>query len=242
MNAVRAWRPIGAALLATVLSLSSAASGSYPPVLGTAVVEDMMKPITSESYSIAVPPLPVENTGQAIEFHSGILSSDRASFIKSTVSYGCEIGQSRACFPPFVNRYVFYVSLINLTSTNRAQYPSSGIVVTPGSTYAVSIALSACSRTTALVLYSISNSTWSFSSQSACFAANIYRYVYAGMTEIHNATDCSQFPASNFLLQSKILVNNLPAANWTNVPLTPPIDCGLSVSTLANNVAVLWNG
>src|SRR3974390_1479163 len=151
------------ALVIAVLSSSSSVSASYPSALGTAAVQTWPVAMTHMSYSVTVPPLPAANTGQAVEFHAGMLSSDKLSFIKSTISYGCEVGQSQACFAPFLNRYIFYISLINLTSLVRTQFPSTGVVVTPGSTYSISLSLSKCSSTASEVLYSVSNSTWSSS-------------------------------------------------------------------------------
>ena len=232
------------ALLAIVLFVApSFASGLISPAVQMGAFSTEAQSITYESYNITVPPVPQVTASAGYEFHLGILSNNNATFIKSTISYGCQIGEFKACFPPFLNRYIFYVSIIDQATGSRVQYPSSGYTLTVGSTYKI-----VGVQTAHCVLikqpswtFTISNSTNTFSVKACANDQPTYNGVAAGLLEIHNVTACDEFSTANSVTQNNITVLNsashkLPLS-WSTY-YNPSINCSFSLSFANSNTTV----
>lgn len=230
----------------TFIALLLIGSSAYgiTSALATEAISPKQPSITSITYQVHVPPLPSVCCGDAYEFHLGMFSNNNASFVKTTVSYGCQVSQFKACFPPFKNRYVFYLSFIQVSSTQRVQLPSNGYQLTPNSNYTISLSTSVCLRPLSpSIRFSLSNASVTFNG-SACGTPNQqYTAIAAGLLEIHNVVQCSQLPNSGSFVQSNILVNNNPvsASNWRTIPTNPIIDCGYALDFVNNNVGISWS-
>ena len=104
--------------------------------------------VVSATYIITIPSKPTLCCIAGYEFHVGLNSTDGKTAMKTTISYGCVISSTSVCGQrtTYLDRYIFYFSLINLTTKARTQYPSSGWVVTVGSTYSITLKqVAACS-------------------------------------------------------------------------------------------------
>ena len=196
----------------------------------------------TQTYNITVPPKPEITSQAAYEFHAGMLATDNSTFIKSTIAYGCEIGAKSACFPPFLDRYIFYVSIINTATGTRQQVPAKGWQVTPGSTYNITL-----SQTGRCLFYLAKSLTITASNGTANFSARVcggwgknYNVIAAGLLEEHNVTSCAELPPTNSITQSGITVKGNPPENWMQLAITPPFDCNYALAFEGNNVSISW--
>jgi|GEM_PF-5667115 len=235
---------IGVSSTIIVLLLIGASAYGITSAIATEAVSSKQPSIMSITYQVHVPPLPSVCCNDAYEFHLGMLSNNNASFVKTTISYGCQVSEFKACFPPFKNRYVFYLSFIQMSSTERVQLPSNGYRLTPNSNYTISLSTSMCLKPPSpSIRFSISNASMTFN-DSACGApTQHYTAIAAGLLEMHNVTQCSQLPNSGWFVQSNILVNNNPlsASDWKTIPTNPILNCGYGLAFVNNNVGVSWS-
>ena len=172
-----------------------------------------------------------------------MLSSDNASFVKTTISYACQISEHKACFPPFKDRYIFYVSFIQTSSMERVQSPPNGYQLTPNSKYTITLSTSVCLKPLSQsIRLSISNATTTFNEDVCGAPIQEYTSLAAGLLEMHNVTQCSQLPSSGSFIQSNILVNNDPALlfNWQKMATHPTINCGYALTFTNNSVKISW--
>lgn len=223
-----------------MLFVTSVFAQTYPQAVGLGAIDTGLN-IQSVSYTFTVPPLPANNTGAAYEYHFAIVTGNNNSLIKSSFAYGCEIQAHIACYPPFENRYIFYVTVLNQVLNYRTQYPSNGVALSPGN-YSVSYYFTKCDIKVKALEFSVSNSTWSYS-QKICSMTlgGTYSQAITGLIEIHDATSCSQFPLTQSATEGNILLNNQSATSWRQMNLTPPIDCDFALSINGNSVSYLWN-
>lgn len=220
---------------------TDASAQTVPPALGLGAVDSGLPSIQTFSYQFQVPPLPVNgNTGAAYEFHAGIMTGNNVTFIKGSFAYGCEIMAHTACFPPFQNRYLFYVTVLNQMLNYRTQYPASGLVVTSGSNYTVKLAFGKCDLRLQALTFTVSNETWTYS-QKICPVSGTFTQAWAGLIEIHDATSCSQFPATQTAIEWNITANGYPVDSFTETNFTPPINCNFALNISGNNVSYSWN-
>lgn len=190
-----------------------------------------------------VPAYPNVTAQGAYEFHAGFLSLDNSVFIKTTISYGCQVSANKGCFAPFLNRYVFYLSIINLRQLCggqycRTQYPSGGIPLVVGSQYQITLA-----QKNGCVTFGISNETASFS-KTVCNSLTNKNFttVISGMIEEHNITSCSKLSDSGSFVQSNFTAFSRSGQPY-NLQWTPSIyggDCNESVSFLGTNTTISW--
>jgi hypothetical protein len=196
--------------------------------------------ITSLSYQLTVTGYPQVNSSAGFEFHAGMLSGDNSTFIKSTVSYGCQIAAHKACFPPFLNRFIFYVSVIDANTRYRTQYPAQGYALTSGSNYTVTFTKASCLFNIQAWTFSVSNSSKTFSTK-VCMLNQNFIYPVAGMLEIHNVTLCdSQLPPSHIFTQTGLHINGQTISGWSLIPTAPYIDCNFTDAYKGSDISVAW--
>jgi hypothetical protein len=232
---------IASAMVIALLPIGSGAWGITSALATEAVSSEPL--INSVVYHVHIPLLPTICCTNGYEFHVGIFSNDNSTFTKTTISYGCQIAEHKACFPPFVNRYVFYASFIQLSTLNRTQVPTSGYTLTPNTDYRISLSRAYCLQPPShSIKLSISNSTKVFT-MNVCNKNAQYDAVAAGLLEMHNVTKCSQLPSSGSFTQRDIIVNGNPSQpfNWNIVPTRPTINCGYALSFENNDVTISWN-
>ena len=240
------------ALFVILLFVSSSFATISPAVQ---VGMNSVEPQNAQSltFTMTVPPLPVPQVQAGFEFHAGLLSMDNSTLMKTTLSYGCQIAAHKACFPPFLNRYIFYVTILNTVTTSRLQLPSQGYAVTPGSLYNVTIqAVNPCVlQHSPAWSFSIKNSTTSFSTKVCSTTIDSpplnknFDQVVAGLLEIHNVTLCSQFPSQGSFTQNSIsaLYNatRLPL-NWVEyISPNPLVNCNFNDTASNGNQTVQIN-
>jgi hypothetical protein len=236
-------RTIGMSSIVIALLLIGSSAYGISSAVATEAVSSSQPSIISITYAVHVPPLPSVCCDDAYEFHLGLFSSNNASFVKTTISYACQIGEFKACFPPFKNRYIFYVSFIQTSSLERVQSPPNGYLLTPDSKYTITLSTSVCVRPLSQsIRLSISNATTTFNDNVCGAPIQQYTSIAAGLLEMHNVTQCSQLPSSGSFIQSNILVNNNPALrfNWRAVPTNPMINCGYALAFANNSVRISW--
>jgi len=228
-------------------SLPTALAANSDRALQIGVMSDEGKAISRMSYTVTVPAFPTVQAQGAYEFHAGVLSSDSSTLVKTTVSYGCQIGLHQACYPPFLNRYIFYISVIQTASGDRVQAPPGGWVLTSGSTYIVVLTSQACpSQATSEWVVRITNATGTLSTSTCLTEPMTFTSVVAGMLEAHEIGTCSQLSSSGSVSQSEIRVSSrldvsLPLS-WSQFAI-PNISCGIGVSVSNNNrdVQIFWS-
>lgn len=222
-----------------MLALSLSFATAQTPALAIGSIAQRGPTITSLSYQITIPP--ATNSSVGFEFHAGMLSGDNSTFIKGTISYGCQVSAHKACFPTFKNRYIFYVSVIDSKSLYRTQYPSMGYVVTPGSNYTIVFTKTHCLFNMQAWSFSIANSTDSFSTK-VCMLNQNFVYPVAGMLELHNVTDCgAQLPSSHSFTQRNFTTNNGPVTSWSLIQTEPYINCNFTNSYSGNDISIGWS-
>jgi hypothetical protein len=239
-------------VLVPLLLVANAAYADVHPSVQMDATSTTKQNIAAEGYSIVVPPLPSICCQAGYEVHVGLSSTDNEVFMKTTVSYGCQIAQQKPCMQPFLNRYIFYLSIINQTSKARVQVPSDGWVLTPGSSYNIILAQVAPCSGQAYPAWAVkaTNGSQTFSS-TICGSLSLlqgrsFREAVAGMLEVHNLTACNQLPASGETQSSITVLNSagrsLPLS-WTPTISPGQPDCGFNLSFTNNNrnVNVIWN-
>ena len=231
-------------IIIALLLMGSSAYG-ITSAIATEAISSNQPSIISITYGVHVPPLPSVCCDDAYEFHLGMLSSNNASFVKTTISYACQISEYKACFPPFQNIYIFYVSFIQTSSSSieRVQSPPNGYQLTPDSKYTITLSTSVCLKPLSQsIRLSISNATATFNDDVCGAPIQQYTSIAAGLLEMHNVTQCSQLPNSGSFIQSNIVVNNNPALvfNWKAMPTNPIIDCGYALAFTNNSVKISW--
>ncbi len=230
--------------LAILVSSSSLSSATSPAVM-TEAYSNQTSDWVSMSYQLTVPPKPAVCCQAGFEFHVGMLSDDNSTFVKTTFSYGCQVAAGKACYPPFLDRYIFYVSKIQVATGLRTQYPAGGFPVTPNSAYTVSLTKTAkCSATAqASLTITISNSTGSYSQRICGFSPASYKTAAAGIMEVHNALSCADFPATGSVTQSDIMWNGvvIPGSSWIQRAIAPVSGCSYSLSFSDAGVTISWS-
>jgi hypothetical protein len=236
-------RTIAVSSMIIALLLVGSSAYGITSAIATEAISSAQPSIVSIAYEVHVPPLPSACCNDAYEFHLGMFSSNNASFVKTTISYACQIGEHKACFPPFKNRYIFYVSFIQTSSLERVQLPPNGYQLTPDSKYAITLSTSVCLKPASQsIRFSISNATTTFSDNVCGAPTQQYTSIAAGLLEMHNVTQCSQLPSSRSFIQSNIVVNHNPALvfNWKAMPTNPIINCGYALAFTNNSVEISW--
>ncbi|HUI00223.1 MAG TPA: hypothetical protein VLX56_01185 [Nitrososphaerales archaeon] len=208
--------------------------------------------IITEAYSIVVPPLPSVCCQAAYEIHAGIGSADNQTLMKTTISYGCQIAQHKPCMSPYLDRYVFYLSIINQTSSDRTQVPGGGWVLTPGSNYAVILTQGkpCTAQTYPAWVVKATNGSSSFSTtvcgSSPLLQGRTFNAAVSGTLEVHNLTSCSQLPPSDGATQSSMTLLNsagqpLPLSWAPKVnPGQPTCGDNLAFTNNSKNVNLIW--
>ncbi len=202
--------------------------------------------IISESYDIKVPPYPIICCQSAYEFHAGITNQN--ALMKTTMSYGCQIDFTIPCSKPYINRYSFYVSVINLKSFCngsycRTQYPSNGYTLTPNSSYSISMkqVVSCSYQLYPAWLVSITNSTSTYSITICGITKYVigqqYTVALSGSIETHDLNSCYYSPVKSFT-QSNFIVNNYPIVSWS--PKISSTICNFKLSFSYNNITLSW--
>lgn len=228
--------------LISILSILLLVSSAYAQVTPALAIGSISKTdtITSLSYQITVPQYPSINSTNAFEFHAGMIDKQNTTFIKSTISYGCQVSSHKACYPPFINRFIFYISIINTATLYRTQYPANGYVITSNSNYTITFTKTHCILGISAWSFSIHNNTNSFSTK-VCMLSQNFTYPISGMLEIHNVTSCdTQLPPQHNFTQYNYTINSQPILNWTLLQTEPYINCNFTNTYDKNNIIIGW--
>lgn len=229
---------VAIALLLVLLPVSQVVA------VNEAVVTGLVSPIQQSSityfvYNVTVPSEPSALVG--VEFHAGLIANDNSTVFKSTIAYGCQIDLHKACYPPFLDRYIFYVSLIDISSLYRTQIPKQGYIVTPNDTYTITFSKTGvCSGVpTPSWQIQIRNVTAQFGRTLCGFTLDFNRML-TGMMEIHEVSSCNILPAEGSYTQENITTNLGSEFTWSPLETNPIINCNFQSTYQGDDVKITW--
>jgi len=232
---------LGLMLVLSLSGIPSVFGQPTSPAVAVGSISKVSAPIASLSYQVTVPSYPSVNSTGGFEFHAGMMNQDNSTFVKGTISYGCQIAAHKPCYPPFKNRFIFYVSVIDVSSQFRTQYPSSGYVITSESDYTVSFQKASCPLKMVGWTFKIANSTASWSDR-VCGMNYQFVYPISGMMEIHNITSClTQLPPSRSFTESDFTIDGSTAPlSWSPIAVNPTVSCNATDIYDGANISVSW--